>query len=129
VAWDFDHVGQIDADRGEHRATQASPPSRNRGARREPDDEEGTTRFITDPADLDLVSRALPRRDFTRDSSPAGPRTRWTQPAWVNIEGVERPVVVGRQRRRAARTPAWRAGACAHSTLTHISMCLRPALW
>ncbi len=31
----------------------------------EPGDEEGTTRFITDPADVDLVSKALPEHGFT----------------------------------------------------------------
>ena len=31
----------------------------------EPGDEEGTTRFITAPADVDLVSKALPEHGFT----------------------------------------------------------------
>jgi YebC/PmpR family DNA-binding regulatory protein len=64
VAWDFDHVGMIeaaplapDAD-AEMAAIEAGAQDL------EPGDEEGTTLFLTDPADLDLVSRALPAQGF-----------------------------------------------------------------
>ena len=65
VAWDFDHVGQIDA---EPRApgADAELAAIEAGAQDvESGDEEGNTRFITDPTDLDLVSRALPAQGFT----------------------------------------------------------------
>ena len=65
VAWDFDHVGQIDAEPvtpdadAELAAIEAGAQDVESG------EEEGTTRFITDPTDLDLVSRALPAHGFT----------------------------------------------------------------
>jgi YebC/PmpR family DNA-binding regulatory protein len=65
VAWDFDHVGQIDAEPvtpgadAELAAIEAGAQDVESG------DEEGSARFITDPTDLDLVSRALPAQGFT----------------------------------------------------------------
>ena len=38
----------------------------------EPTDENGVTMFLTDPADLDLVSRALPAQGFTVLSAKLG---------------------------------------------------------
>ena len=65
VAWDFDHVGMIEA---EPLAAGADPElaAIEAGAQDfEPGHEEGTTLFQTDHADLDLVSRALPAQGFT----------------------------------------------------------------
>jgi YebC/PmpR family DNA-binding regulatory protein len=65
VAWDFDHLGMIEA---EPAAPSADPEvaAIEAGAQDfEPGDEEGTTLFLTDAADLDLVSRALPAHGFT----------------------------------------------------------------
>jgi transcriptional/translational regulatory protein YebC/TACO1 len=64
VAWDFDHVGMIEA---EPLATGADPElaAIEAGAQDfEPGEEAGATLFWTDPADLDLVSRALPAHGF-----------------------------------------------------------------
>ena len=64
VAWDFDHLGMIEA---EPAAAGADPElaAIEAGAQDlEPDDEAGTTLFLTDPSDLDLVSRALPAQGF-----------------------------------------------------------------
>jgi YebC/PmpR family DNA-binding regulatory protein len=65
VAWDFDHVGMIEAEP----ATKGADPEEaaiEAGAQDlEAGDEEGTTLFLTDPTDLDLVSRALPAQGFT----------------------------------------------------------------
>lgn len=65
VAWDFDHVGHIEAEP----TTPGVDPevaAIEAGAQDlEPGDDQGSTRFITDPADLDLVSRALPEHGFT----------------------------------------------------------------
>ena len=72
VAWDFDHVGMIEA---EPTAPGADPEvaAIEAGAQDfEPGDEEGTTLFITDHADLDLVSRALPAQGFTVLSAKLG---------------------------------------------------------
>ena len=65
VAWDFDHMGMIEA---EPLAAGADPElaAIEAGAQDfEPGHEDGTTLFLTDPADLDLVSRALPAQGFT----------------------------------------------------------------
>ena len=65
VAWDFDHVGMIEA---EPLAAGTDPElaAIEAGAQDfEPGHEDGTTLFLTDHADLDLVSRALPAQGFT----------------------------------------------------------------
>jgi YebC/PmpR family DNA-binding regulatory protein len=64
VAWDFDHVGMIEA---EPLVAGADPEMAaiEAGAQDlEPGEEEGTTLFVTEPTDLDLVSRALPEHGF-----------------------------------------------------------------
>ena len=72
VAWDFDHVGMIEA---EPLATGADPElaAIEVGAQDfEPGEEDGNTLFLTDPTDLDLVSRALPHHGFTVLSAKLG---------------------------------------------------------
>src|SRR6478736_8490745 len=72
VAWDFNHVGMIEAEP----ATPDADPELaaiEAGAQDfEAGDEEGTTLFLTDAADLDLVSRALPAQGFTVLSAKLG---------------------------------------------------------
>ena len=72
VAWDFDHLGMIEA---EPLVPGADPElaAIEAGAQDfEPGEESGTTLFMTDPADLDLVSRALPAQGFTVLSAKLG---------------------------------------------------------
>jgi YebC/PmpR family DNA-binding regulatory protein len=72
VAWDFDHLGMIEA---EPTAPGADPEiaAIEAGAQDfEPADENGVTMFLTDPADLDLVSRALQGQGFTVLSAKLG---------------------------------------------------------
>jgi YebC/PmpR family DNA-binding regulatory protein len=67
VAWDFDHVGMIEAEPAAAGAG-ADPEvaAIESGAQDfEPGEEQGVTLFLTDAADLDLVSRALPAQGFT----------------------------------------------------------------
>ena len=69
VAWDFDHLGMIDAEpadpAGGAAGADAELAAIEAGAQDfEPGEDEGTTSFLTDPADLDLVSRALPANGF-----------------------------------------------------------------
>ena len=72
VAWDFDHVGLLEA-QPTAPGPDADMAAIEAGAQDlEPGDEEGTTVFITDPADLDLVSRALPAQGFTVVSAKLG---------------------------------------------------------
>ncbi|GHC71572.1 putative transcriptional regulatory protein [Pseudorhodoferax aquiterrae] len=72
VSWDFDHVGMIEAEP----ATPGADPELaaiEAGAQDfEPGHEEGSTLFLTDPGDLDLVSRALPAQGFTVLSAKLG---------------------------------------------------------
>jgi transcriptional/translational regulatory protein YebC/TACO1 len=74
VAWDFDHVGMIEAEPAAAGAgADAELAAIEAGAQDfEPGEEEGTTMFLTDPADLDLVSRALPAQGFTVLSAKLG---------------------------------------------------------
>lgn len=72
VAWDFDHVGMIEA---EPVAAGADPElaAIEAGAQDlEPGDDTGVTMFLTDPADLDVVSRALPAQGFSVLSAKLG---------------------------------------------------------
>ena len=72
VSWDFDHLGMIEA---EPAVAGADPElaAIEAGAQDfEPGEDEGNTLFLTDPADLDLVSRALPGHGFTVLSTKLG---------------------------------------------------------
>ena len=72
VAWDFDHVGLIEAEPTAPGAD-ADMAAIEAGAQDlEAGDEDGTTVFITDPTDLDIVSRALPAQGFTVLSAKLG---------------------------------------------------------
>jgi YebC/PmpR family DNA-binding regulatory protein len=64
VAWDFDHLGFIEAAPLTVGADAEAAAIEAGAQDLEPGEEEGTTLFLTDPADLDLVSRALPAHGF-----------------------------------------------------------------
>ena len=65
VAWDFDHVGMVEAEPAEAGAD-AELAAIEAGAQDfEAGEAEGSTLFITDPTDLDLVAKALPTHGFT----------------------------------------------------------------
>jgi YebC/PmpR family DNA-binding regulatory protein len=90
VSWDFDHVGMIEA---EPAAAGADPEvaAIEAGAQDfEPGDEEGSTTFLTDPTDLDLVSRALPTHGFTVVSAKLGYKAKNpVDPASLSAEALE----------------------------------------
>lgn len=90
VAWDFDHVGMIEA---EPSAPNADPEMAaiEAGAQDfEPAEEEGATLFITDAADLDLVSRALPAQGFNVLSAKLGYKPKNPiDPASLSAEQLE----------------------------------------
>ncbi len=72
VSWDFDHVGMIEAEPALAGAD-AEVAAIEAGAQDfEPTDEGGVAVFLTDPTDLDLVSRALPAHGFTVLSAKLG---------------------------------------------------------
>ena len=90
VAWDFDHVGMIEA---EPKAPGADPEvaAIEAGAQDfDAGEEEGNTLFLTDPTDLDLVSRALPNHGFTVLSAKLGYRPKNpVNPASLSAEHLE----------------------------------------
>lgn len=71
VAWDFDHVGMIEA---EPAVSGADPEEAaiEAGAQDFEPGEDGATIFLTDASDLDLVSRALPAQGFSVLSAKLG---------------------------------------------------------
>ncbi len=71
VSWAFDPVGMIEA---EPTSPDADPDMAaiEAGAQDLEPGDEGTTLFITDPADLDLVGRALPAQGFNVLSAKLG---------------------------------------------------------
>ena len=74
VAWDFDHVGLIEA-RAEDSEADEDEAAIEAGAQDvEPAGDDGLTQFITDTADLDTVCRALPTFGFTVESAKIGYR-------------------------------------------------------
>jgi len=74
VSWDFDHLGLIEAEPATPGAD-ADTAAIEAGAQDLlPPDEEGIVTFLTDPTDLDLVSRALPTHGFKVLSAKLGYR-------------------------------------------------------
>jgi YebC/PmpR family DNA-binding regulatory protein len=77
VAWDFDHLGMIEAEPtapgadADTAAIEAGAQDLEPGEANE-DGNVTTTVFYTDPAELDLVSRALPAHGFTVLSAKLG---------------------------------------------------------
>ncbi len=72
VSWDFDHVGMIEAEPLEKGADPELAAIEAGAQDFEAGEEEGTTMFLTDATDLDLVSRALPAQGFTVLSAKLG---------------------------------------------------------
>ena len=84
VAWDFDHLGMIEAS---PTSADADPElaAIEAGAQDFEASEEGATLFMTDPADLDAVCRALPGFGFSVNSAELGYRSK--NP--VSLRGAE----------------------------------------
>jgi len=92
VAWDFSHLGIIEAEP----AAGATAPDAELAAIEAgaqdfaPADEEGVSTFFTEPADLDLVSRALPAQGFTVLSAKLGYQPKNpVDPASLSAEQLE----------------------------------------
>jgi YebC/PmpR family DNA-binding regulatory protein len=90
VSWDFNHLGMIEA-QPQTAGADAETAAIEAGAQDlEPGDEEGTTLFLTDPTDLDLVSRALPAQGFTVLSAKLGYKAKNpVNPANLSAEQLE----------------------------------------
>jgi YebC/PmpR family DNA-binding regulatory protein len=89
VSWDFDHVGMIEAEPTAAGAD-AEVAAIEAGAQDFEAGEEGVTMFLTDAADLDLVSRALPAQGFTVLSAKLGYKAKNpVDPATLSAEALE----------------------------------------
>jgi YebC/PmpR family DNA-binding regulatory protein len=90
VSWDFDHVGIIEAE-ATNKDVDAEVAAIEAGAQDfEPADDEGVCVFLTDPTDLDLVSRALPAQGFTVLSAKLGYKPKNpVDPASLSAEALE----------------------------------------
>ncbi len=90
VSWDFDHVGMIEAEPAATGAD-AELAAIEAGAQDfEPGEDEGNTLFLTDPTDLDMVSRALPAHGFTVLSAKLGYKAKNpVDPATLSAEQLE----------------------------------------
>jgi YebC/PmpR family DNA-binding regulatory protein len=73
VAWDFDHLGMIEATPAKPGAD-AETAAIEAGARDFEPGENGAVLFLTELSDLDAVSRALPSQGFTVQSAQMGYR-------------------------------------------------------
>ena len=90
VAWDFDHLGMIEATPLAPGAD-ADMAAIEAGAQDlEPGEEEGSTLFYTDPAELDLVARALPAYGFNVLSMKLGYKSKTpVDPSSLSAEAME----------------------------------------
>lgn len=90
VAWDFDHVGMIEAEPAVAGADSELAAIEAGAQDLELGEEEGSTTFLTDPADLDLVSRALPTHGFKVISAKLGYKPKNpVNPAALSAEQLE----------------------------------------
>ena len=90
VAWDFDHLGMIEAEAAGS-GLDAEVAAIEAGAQDfEAADEDGVAMFLTDPADLDTVSRALPAQGFNVLSAKLGYKAKNpVNPANLTAEQLE----------------------------------------
>ncbi|OGT84965.1 MAG: transcriptional regulator [Gammaproteobacteria bacterium RIFCSPLOWO2_02_FULL_61_13] len=75
VSWDFDHLGMIEA-APEKPGADPETAAIEAGAQDLEPGEEGATLFLTDPADMDAVSRALPAHGFIVKTAQWGYRAK-----------------------------------------------------
>ena len=71
VAWDFDYLGMVEA-RPQSAGADADVAAIEAGAQDLEPSDDGATLFLTEPADLDAVCRALPNFGFTVQSAQLG---------------------------------------------------------
>jgi YebC/PmpR family DNA-binding regulatory protein len=90
VSWDFEHVGMVEAEPVKPDAD-AELAAIEAGAQDfEPVDDDGVALFITEPADLDVVTRALPAQGFNVLSARLGYRPKSPiDPASLSAEQLE----------------------------------------
>ncbi len=92
VSWDFDHLGMIEAEpAGAGARPDPELAAIEAGAQDFlPADDEGVCVFLTDPGDLDIVSRALPAQGFTVLAAKLGYRPKNpVNPSSLSAEQLE----------------------------------------
>jgi YebC/PmpR family DNA-binding regulatory protein len=90
VSWDFDHLGMIEAEAAVAGADPELAAIEAGAQDFEPGEAEGTTLFLTDATDLDLVSRALPAHGFHVVSAKLGYKPKNpVDPATLSAEHLE----------------------------------------
>ncbi|MBN8754138.1 MULTISPECIES: YebC/PmpR family DNA-binding transcriptional regulator [Variovorax] len=90
VSWDFDHVGMIEAEPAKPDADPEVAAIEAGAQDFEPAGEGNSSIFLTDPTDLDLVSRALPAQGFTVLSAKLGYKPKNpVDPASLSAEDLE----------------------------------------
>jgi YebC/PmpR family DNA-binding regulatory protein len=90
VAWDFDYVGMIEATPASAQSDAETAAIESGAQDLDDGSEEGQTLFFTDPADLDLVSRALPAHGFNVVSAKLGYKPKNpVDPASLSAEALE----------------------------------------
>ena len=90
VSWDFDHVGMIEAEPAKPDADPEVAAIEAGAQDFEPAGEDHPAVFLTDPTDLDLVSRALPAQGFTVLSAKLGYKPKNpVDPASLSAEDLE----------------------------------------
>ncbi len=90
VSWDFDHVGMIEAEAARPDADVEVAAIEAGAQDFEAAGEDGVAVFLTDPADLDLVSRALPAQGYTVLSAKLGYKPKNPiDPASLSAEALE----------------------------------------
>jgi len=90
VAWDFDHVGMIEAEPAQAGADPEVAAIEAGAQDFEAPNEDGVSLFLTDPTDLDLVSRALPQHGFTVLTAKLGYKPKNpVDPASLSAEALE----------------------------------------
>ena len=90
VAWDFDHLGMIEAEPSQAGADPELAAIEAGAQDIESGEEDGVTLFLTAPADLDLVSRALPAQGFGVLSAKLGYKPKNpVNPASLSSEQLE----------------------------------------
>ena len=90
VAWDFDHLGMIEAEPSKPDADPEVAAIEAGAQDFEPGAEDGHTLFLTDPTDLDIVSRSLPAQGFTVIAAKLGYKAKNpVDPASLSAEDLE----------------------------------------
>lgn len=90
VSWDFDHLGIIEAEAARQDADPELAAIEAGAQDFHAADDDGVVVFLTDPTDLDLVSRALPAQGFAVLSAKLGYKAKNPiDPGSLNAEQLE----------------------------------------